>query len=214
MPKNSMDKVRDFHALGQRVLDAAPQDGVRRKGVIEQFVEPGVSAAAVFKARRFAALYNQSELGRLCKRRLPDGRPLGIAHVFELLQVADPETRLRLEQLAETEGWSSRRLRTERLLRASSGKAGHGGRKPRLPRSHQELLQLLEERGQKWVRWAQAILDASATEAGAVPPPTKPSALRVSRRLRSALTSVNEAFERLNQLVHEQKQKHKVPGQS
>lgn len=201
MLKTSINNVRDFHALGQRVLDVAPQDGIRRKGIVKQFLAPGVSASTVFKARQFAALYNTSELERLCKRRLPDGRSLGIAHVFQLLQIRDPETRLQLEQLAETEGWSSRRLQTERLLRASSGKAGPGGRKPRLPRSHQELLQLLEERGQKWSRWSRAILDASATNAGIAPSQTKPSRLRISRPLRAALEAVNAAFKQLNQRV-------------
>lgn len=199
--------IRDFHALGQRVLDATPSDGKRHRGIVEQFVAPGLSAPAVFKARRFAVLYSQADVDRLCARQLPDGRRLGVGHVFELLQVPDSSTRLLLEKQAAAEGWSSRRLRTERLLlRGGRGKASHGGRKPKLPGRRQELLQQLEERSQKWVRWTSTILEPSSTRRKTQPRRRKTSSsLRVAGRLRSALTSINVAFKWLSEVLLQEK---------
>jgi len=199
--------VRDFHALGQRVLATTPSDGKRHRGIIEQFVEPGLSAPTVFKAKRFATLYSQAELERLCARQLPDGRQLGVGHVFQLLQVADTKTRLMLEKQAAAEGWSSRRLRTERLLlRGSRGKASQGGRKPSLPSSHQELLQQLEERSEKWMRWTRAILEASSSRPKALPGRRRKSTkLRVKGKLLSALTSLNVALKGLHEVLLERK---------
>lgn len=156
-------QVREFYRLGQQLLAAAPaEDEGYHPGVIATYVKSGMSRAKLYKARVFAQRFTPQDLERLCARQLPDGRRLGIGHVCELLQVADSQQRRELEQRAAEEGWSSRRLRTARLLavggRVTRSKAG---RRPHLPSNPAALLQQIRERTDQWLRWSASVLDAT-----------------------------------------------------
>jgi hypothetical protein len=204
-----MDKVREFHSLGRQALQAAPLEREKKHhaGVIKQFARPGVSVPTVYKARQFAATYSDEELDQLCARRSPAGKPLGIGHVYELILIRKAKLRLQFEERAALEGWSARRLRTERLLACgASAKASKAGRKPKLPERMPEFLQQLSQRTEQWLRWSVAILANSAAQ-NSTDSPAQPSRIRrrsrrskpvrVPLKIQRALEDINVAFKRL-----------------
>jgi hypothetical protein len=187
------DKVREFYRLGQQVLSAAPiMPQGYHPGVVAEFVTTGVSKPALYKARRFAELYSAQDIERICKHQLPDGRRLGIGHIYELIQIADSKKRRLLEQRTVDEGWSSRRLRTERRLAVGGQRQRpNAGRKPRLAGNQAALLHQLQERTDQWLRWSASVLAAEdeppATSSakkfdGGRLPPRLPRSIRIELR--------------------------------
>src|SRR5688572_8018632 len=83
-------KLREFHALGQSMLEAtsAAEQGKYAPGIIkDQAAITGRSRQHIYTARRFAKLYTTVELNGLCALRMPDGKPLGIGHISQLIRV-------------------------------------------------------------------------------------------------------------------------------
>ena len=109
--------VRQFHALGQRVLKATARRKRRGEGVWGLFDELEAKSAAeknrLQEARHFARLYDREQLDWLCGLGQTEGRPLTRFHVVVLIRVADRGQRNRLAAKCAIESWSVGRLETE-----------------------------------------------------------------------------------------------------
>ena len=154
---NNEKIIRDFYRLGlQANKQGERADGKYGRGVVAQFArEKGVSVEHVYKAKRFASLYSEQELDRFCRRRSPQGKSLGVDHVYVLIEVSDPKERRRLESEAAKRGWSVRDLKRERKKTKTDDSAvTHGGRPERAAASTEDLVQQLEEHIQRfWRQW-------------------------------------------------------------
>lgn len=123
--------IRDFYKIGTEFLKAT--GGERSPpGIAEELAENRqYSQVAIYKARQFAEMYSQEELEELCSLRKPDGLPLGIGHVYQLIQVEGRGERKRLQKDAAKNCWSSRKLKAERMQKRGYKVPTNVGRKQR-----------------------------------------------------------------------------------
>lgn len=149
--------IEDYYRLGVAFLEAAR--GERSPaGTAEALAsEHQYSQVAIYKARQFAKLYSPDELKELCSLKSPDGKPLGIGHVYELIQVKKPGDRKRLQEAAAKHCWSSRKLKEKRKHRLGYQVATNVGRKPRRAANCDEALLQLAHYADQWTRWVDAL---------------------------------------------------------
>ena len=149
--------IRDFYNLGVAFQEAT--GGERSPaGTAETLAgEHQYSQVAIYKARQFAKLYSPEELKELCSLKSPDGKPLGIGHVYELIQVKKRGDRKRLQEAAAKHCWSSRKLKEKRKHKHGYQVATNVGRKPRRAANSDEALLQLAHHADQWTRWADAL---------------------------------------------------------
>lgn len=149
--------IRDFYNLGVAFQEVT--GGERSPaGTAEALAgEHQYSQVAIYKARQFAKLYSPEELKELCSLKSPDGKPLGIGHVYELIQVKKKSDRKKLQTLVAKHGWSSRKLKEVRKHKLGYQVATNVGRKPRRAANSDEALLQLARHADQWVRWADAL---------------------------------------------------------
>jgi hypothetical protein len=153
--------VRQFHALGQRVLKASARRKRRGEGVWGTLEELGAKTAAeknrLQEARHFASAYSTQQLEQLCQLGRDKGRPLSRWHVVVLIRVSDRGQRDRLARRCAQEGWSVQRLETE--VRRIGPRRGYGGRGPSRPKSIEETLSVTEKLADRWIRWVNVLAE-------------------------------------------------------
>jgi hypothetical protein len=159
--------IRDFYNLGIAFQEATGGERSPAGTAEELANEHQYSQVAVYKARQFAKLYTPEELKELCSLKSPDGKPLGIGHVYELIQVKKRSDRKRLQEAAAKHSWSSRRLKEKREQKHGYQVATNVGRKPRRAANSDEALLQLAHLADQWLRWADTLSpheDAQANE--------------------------------------------------
>lgn len=156
-------RLREFHALGKRVLEVyeASQplaDGKRRRGVAQVFNHRlGLLRDHVEKARQFAAMYNDEEVNTLCNLASRDGgRPITKSHVIRLMSVRNKRQRTQLAKQVVREQWSVQRLGSEICKR---GKSSQGGRRPKRPTTVEEAMEQMQRMVRQWERWVEMMSD-------------------------------------------------------
>jgi hypothetical protein len=151
-----LGSIRDFYELGTKFLKASGRE--RSPGAAEELAkEHNCSQVTLYKARQFAEMYSQDELKELLSLRKPDGQPLGIGHVYQLIQVEGRGDRKKLQKKAARNSWSSRKLKEERKHKHGYKVATKVGRKPRRAANSDEALLQLAQHADQWMRWADAL---------------------------------------------------------
>lgn len=118
-PSPAIGSIQDFYRLGVAFQNATGRE--RSPGAADQLADKyRCSQVAIYKARQFAKMYSVTEMRELCLLRNQDGKPLGIGHVDELIQVKKGVDRKRLQKAAAKYGWSSRKLKVYPI--ANSGR--------------------------------------------------------------------------------------------
>lgn len=102
-------------------------------------------------------MYSQEELEELCSLRKPDGLPLGIGHVYQLIQVGGRGERKRLQKDAAKNCWSSRKLKAERMQKRGYKVPTNVGRKQWRPTNLEDALVQIAQHADRWLRWADAL---------------------------------------------------------
>src|SRR4051812_5366308 len=123
MPNKKPLTVRKLYQLGlvvQRTMAKSQQRQQSRYawGAMAEFAKGrNESAPNLYKAAQFARLYDGKEAAQLFATKPKGGTPLGIGHVYELIQIPNAADRRKLQRQAIVEQWSVVRLRTERRKR-------------------------------------------------------------------------------------------------
>lgn len=154
-PRNTLS-VREFHALGQKLNDEGYSDPQRYSPdvIVDAAEKMHVSTSHLFKARKFARMYDKDDLAKLVRLSQPNGSPLGIGHIRELIAVEDAVLREKLQAQAAEKGWSVRDLAAERARALGKSPGAHqGGRRPKVPTNAVELKTQLAQRADNWIRW-------------------------------------------------------------
>ena len=161
------DPIRDFYNLGIAFHKTTGGERSLAGTAKEPASDHQYSQVAIYKARQFAKLYSPEELKELCSLKGPDGKPLGVGHVYELIQVKKRGDRKKLQEEAAKHSWSSRRLKEKREQKHGYQVATNVGRKPRRAANSDEALLQLAHLADQWTRWADALashVDDQATE--------------------------------------------------
>lgn len=193
-PPPEIRRLREFHALGKRVLRVyeASQplaDGQRRRGVAQAFNRRlGLQRDQVDKARQFAAMYSDEEVDKLCNLASRDGvRPITKSHVIRLLAVRSRRERHKLAKQVVNEQWSVQRLGIEICKR---GKVSNGGRRPKRPATVEKALEQIQRMAHRWERWVEMMSDqddASGVGIGDLPVPVARALAKMSATTKSAV---------------------------
>jgi hypothetical protein len=190
--------IKDFYNLGVEFQDTT---GSERSpaGTAEALAgEHQYSQVAIYKARQFAKLYSPEELKELCSLKSPDGKPLGIGHVYELIQVKKRGDRKRLQAAAAKHCWSSRKLKEQRKHKHGYQVATNVGRKPRRAANSDEALLQLAKHADQWTRWANA-LSSQDDEGTEFTLNELPASVRDKLKVvTEAIKELSETLERLN----------------
>lgn len=211
---NNEKVISDFYKLGQLAVKRGERtDGTYGQGAIQQLADlKAVSKEHVYKARTFACSYSKRDMERLCARRSPRGKPLGIGHVYELIQVDDQAERLRLESEAAKRGWSVRDLKRERQ-RASFDdlEVKRAGRPQRAATSPGDLVMQLEEhitRVRRWITGLSTVNEQGKAvpgkELAGLPLGVRGSVLKLSEQLDEVLFVV-QRYKRTKRLLGKRK---------
>lgn len=191
------EDVRTWYYRGKKAVGLS---GAGEKDVgppLEKLVaEAGTNPATLRRARQFARVYTEAQLAALLKLRTPDGLPLGWSHVQELISVADPAERARLQRRAAKGGWTVRTLKAE-IQRLNGGKRSRGGRKFAPPGTPDEALRRLTDQGRMWSKLAkQTIVFDSFNvmdQIAEMEPGSRPEPLARLKELLAVLAEVEEA---------------------
>lgn len=137
--RDPIQGLRFRHAHGRQLLIEFPvgvETGKRwprrpqyhTGGALElRAVESGITLQELHQRRRFAFLFTDNDLERLCQHETP----LSWSTVKWLLRVDDRKERRQLEQRAARNGWTATELKAERRRWKEIFHAG--GRPPKLP---------------------------------------------------------------------------------
>ncbi len=189
--------VRDFYELGVAFLKTTK--GERLLGAAQGVAdERGCSEVTAYKARQFARLYSRGDMEELVSLQLPDGRSLGIGHVYELVQVKSKADRKRLQERAAKRGWSSRELKRRRKQEFGYKTTTNLGRKPSLPANMKDAFLDISQRADRWLRWVEAF---GPSPARSDPPPKfklRDLPTSVQRKLIAATNAIKELSDALN----------------
>jgi hypothetical protein len=158
--------VRQFHALGQRVLKAMARRKRRGEGVHGLLEKLGGTTRAqkirLQESRHFAKLYSRQQLAWLCGLGRDVGRPVSRLQVLQLIKVPDRRLRNNLAGRCARESWSVRKL--EREIRRLGPRRRYGGARPARPQTVAESLVITERLTSNWLRWFE-VLQAAAIPA-------------------------------------------------
>jgi hypothetical protein len=207
--ERAAQQIRQFHALGKRVLARAVTDG-KTIVVAAQFLasEQGVSFDRALKAARFARLFDERSLERLDK--LCEIYPLTINHIRRVLRVKSKTARYQWLKRAANGRWHPDRLQREIRL-ASGDRHGAGGPQIRMPSDPLETIEQLNRRTEDWLKRYDAGWNVDVTWAGVanVADPDN-LALRLAegrRMLKRLLVCTTALEERLARLERSAKRK-------
>src|SRR5262249_38136863 len=139
----AVKRIRQFYALGRRIIRREADEPTRRGGVIREEAERlGRSQDTVRKARQFATEdvgYTRRELKELCRTvmEMQPAQPadlavVGLSCVIRLLTVRPKARRARLQRRFIKEGWTVAEVEAEIATRC--GPRREGGRRRPVPR--------------------------------------------------------------------------------
>jgi hypothetical protein len=141
-----VERLRDYHHLGQKLLEEFPERAKYGQGAMRRRAEElGVGVNHLVHLRLFAVHYSDRALAKLLAQRSPAGRPLSWSHLRLLVNVNEPQLRTSLQAAAACEGWPVARLRE--AIRIRQGRRHGGGRRLRRPSTVEGGLLQLAERG-------------------------------------------------------------------
>jgi hypothetical protein len=195
--------VRQFHALGQRVLNAAVRRKRRGEGVQGLFDEFNAKTAAqknrLQEARHFARLYDRDQLATLGKLGRDVGRPLSRWHVVVLIRISDRGQRDHLARRCARQKWSVRQL--EKAVRRIGPRRKYGGRGPSRPKSIEETLSVTELLADRWIRWVNVLAEEAvdAKQQGSafseLPKPIRARLMAITREAQLLTAAIERQLE-------------------
>lgn len=191
--------IEAFYRLGVAFQEATGGERSPAGTANELASEHQYSQVAIYKARQFAKLYSPKEIKVLCSLKSPDGKPLGIGHVYELIQVKKRGDRKRLQEAAARNCWSSRKLKEMRKHKLGYQVATNVGRKPRRAANSDEALLQLARHSDQWVRWADALSSHEGDQATEFTLNDLPASVRDKLKVvTEAIKELSGTLERLN----------------
>ena len=192
---SAVASLRRAHRIGQQMLAKYPLNRPLGAQAVEELAALyGLNGERVCGYRRFAAIYTEKELAKLCGLCEKHDRPLGFSLVLILLQIADKTLRRRYERQMIEGGWSVDDLQSHWYQNRRRPKVG---RKPKLPESLGGLMVVLEG----WCgRWRRLHAGLSA-KAGTGPYVCLGD---LTPMMRTRIEEVTEALEELEQAVSRQ----------
>jgi hypothetical protein len=188
-PVDPAAEIRGFHALGKLVLARAARDGSSISSAAREVAEAkGASCDRARTAARFAGLFDEIALDRLCALR---GMPLTVDHVRKVLRLKGRAVRRKWLERAAKEHWPAGRLDRE-LRRALGGAAGKGGPRLKPTDDPAEALEQVLSWTEGWLlRYEKLWQDDHAWPVGAGPYDTDQAEL---------ITQLRQAKKRLERL--------------
>jgi hypothetical protein len=155
--ERAAQEIRRFHGLGRRVLDKARAEGITADAAVQDLVDTeGVSLDGARKAARFAALFDDRALDRVCSLCLAGQRPLSVNHVRRVLRLKRPVDRLRWLELAAKGGWTAIRLDLA-MKRDAATNGGAGGPRIKKPADLLDALHQVVVQSGEWLKRYDAI---------------------------------------------------------
>ena len=157
--KKSGMTLRQFHAQGKRVQNAAARRKRRGDGTWGLFDELGAKTITeknrLQEARHFAQLYDRRQLDQLCELGrfrvgLCRSGTLPCSSEWPIVRQRD-----RLAKRSAQQKWSVRRLELE--LRRIRPRRKYGGQRYMPPTSIDEALITAEQMAERWVRWVRVL---------------------------------------------------------
>lgn len=150
-------RLKRYHRIGCSIAAQIKRSGTRSLRDFLSRRELPLSPSSIYKAKRFAALYDGNALRELCALRNPAGMPLGWSVICRLLSIRDKKTRRVLARQTATRGWTTSQLAAE-IERQLGNRRPGSGRRVRRPRSADEGLRHLQRKGREWLRVFEVVL--------------------------------------------------------
>jgi hypothetical protein len=213
--RRAADEIRQFHALGHRVLKRAEADGIPKETAARRVSEvEGVSFDRARKAARFA-IFSESARESVCSLCLTGKRPLSVAHVRRVLGLRNRSDGLRWLRRAAKEGWSADRLELALNQEEATAKGGTGGPRIKMPIDLPDALQQVIVQSGEWLKrydavwqnkeaWPPTIgLDNADFDVSSV---RLRKAKALLKRLRDGATSLEERLKKIDRRLK------KMPG--
>jgi len=154
--RRTIQEVRRFHALGRKSLGKYPFPMPLKTRPVEA-ESRGLSPEILRRARRFADPergYTERELDELFELCRKSESPLGLSHIYLLLNVPKAK-RPGLQSQAVGQRWTRERLRLE--IRRLLPRHSQGGRRPQQPASSADALQQIVDMCSRWRRWNEVL---------------------------------------------------------
>jgi hypothetical protein len=193
--------LRELYATGLEVLEERARQQDAGEGVQGTYERLGAHTAAAkrpwHEARRFAELYDEKALEKLCALGQKSGRPISPIQAVLLTRLTSRKQRDALAQKCASKAWSVRRLDREiQLLRP---RRKYGGQRFMPPTSIDEALVTAEQMAERWVRWIRVLRSAKKN--------AKQHSVKLSelpRPVRRSLTAITREAELLSAVIEQQ----------
>ena len=153
--KDSLKRVRAFHALGTKSLKGRSGAAKHHEQEINREAkELGINPDTLRKARHFADPdrgYSKDELDQLCEACEQAEYAIGTTRIIRLLSIPSKQRRKALQGQAIKRRWSKRDLNREISKKHSPRKLG--GRRKQIPTNVSDFLTDLLGKTESWRRW-------------------------------------------------------------
>jgi hypothetical protein len=156
MAERAAAEIRQFHALGRRVLERAEDDRIpKHRAALLVSDEEGVSFDRARKAARFAVFSDRARED-VCSLCLAGKTPLSVAHVRRVLGLKRRSDSLMWLKRAAKESWSADRLELALNQEADTEKVGTGGPRIKMPIDLPDALQQVIVQSGEWLKRYEA----------------------------------------------------------
>jgi hypothetical protein len=152
----AIKKLREFHDIGHRSLKNLPENrGYGSSLAKAEAQELGMNEDTLRKARQFADLYPDDDLGELISLCRQHEFALTTTYIIQFVRVPVKHERCRLQEKVIAKHWKTTKLR--RAITSRYGPRRAGGRRPAIPDDKTGLLSQIEAMCDSWLRWHFAL---------------------------------------------------------
>ncbi len=181
----NIKKIREMYALGCGL----PSKSAYGEGeAVRLAKKKHVGHGTVYRAKQFARMFDNKDLGRLCKL-CRDGNSLAWSHIPKVFKVESDQERWKLLSLAAHNNWSARELERE-VDKRYPKRRKYGGGKPKTAADAAGLVRQVVRTSESWLRFDDQLRleDDEGAYRGELPP-----ALR--KALQAACTAMQDLHE-------------------